>query len=328
MGKPLVSVIINNYNYADFLSDAIESVLGQSYQNVEAIVVDDGSSDQSRQVIDRYLSNGRVRAIFKENGGQASAINAGIAAATGDIICLLDSDDWFAPEKVEQVVNDLLACPEAGWHVHPLVWKASRNAHSALCVVPVYEETRCLDLREKFAQGRSKVHFSATSGLCFRRDLLQSIAPIPESLRITADNYLKFAAAVKSPVFLQKKPLAFQRIHGSNAYTGKRDKGGKDVEIHIAIGRAMLERFPEARSFVFKLLTRQAALALHYRRMDLAVNALAVCCANRPTLLPLALGRTFLVFVKIAIERTVTTSKVNCPPGWGLTDVPEEGEST
>ena len=74
---PLVSVVIPNYNYAQYLSDAIESVLKQTYQNIEIIVVDDGSTDNSREIASRYLD--RITLVRKENGGVSSARNEGLS---------------------------------------------------------------------------------------------------------------------------------------------------------------------------------------------------------------------------------------------------------
>ncbi len=82
---PLVSILINNYNYARFLDEAIASALNQTYGAVEVIVVDDGSTDNSRSVVASY--GNRVRLIAKGNGGQASAFNSGFAASSGDVIC-------------------------------------------------------------------------------------------------------------------------------------------------------------------------------------------------------------------------------------------------
>src|SRR5207248_11792671 len=86
--RPLVSILINNYNYGRFLRDAIDSALRQTYTNTEVIVVDDGSTDDSRQIIAGYGS--RIVPVLKENGVQASAFNAGFAASKGQWICFLD----------------------------------------------------------------------------------------------------------------------------------------------------------------------------------------------------------------------------------------------
>ena len=103
---PLVSIIINNYNYEAFLAQAMESALAQTYTPVEVVVVDDGSVDNSRAVIERYAAQykGRVIPVLKENGGQASALNAGVLASQVDIICFLDADDIYLPEKVAETV--------------------------------------------------------------------------------------------------------------------------------------------------------------------------------------------------------------------------------
>src|SRR5277367_306385 len=101
--EPLVSVIIDNFNYARFLRSAIDSTLAQSYAQVEVIVVDDGSTDNSRDVISSY--GDRVLAVFKPNGGHASAFNAGFRASRGSIVMFLDADDVLLPSAVEEVVH-------------------------------------------------------------------------------------------------------------------------------------------------------------------------------------------------------------------------------
>jgi glycosyltransferase involved in cell wall biosynthesis len=92
---PLVSVIVGNYNYAAYVGEAIESVLAQTHPRVEVIVVDDGSTDGSRAVIERY--GDRVRALFKPNAGQGSVYNAGFRMAQGELVLFLDSDDVLLP---------------------------------------------------------------------------------------------------------------------------------------------------------------------------------------------------------------------------------------
>jgi len=97
-----VSIVIRNWNYGSFLRDAVDSALAQTHVPTEVIVVDDGSTDDSRAILALYGS--RLRVILKENGGEGSAVNAGFAAATGDIIVFLDSDDVLAPQTVARVV--------------------------------------------------------------------------------------------------------------------------------------------------------------------------------------------------------------------------------
>ena len=98
----LVSILIPCFNAERWIAQAIESALAQTHAPREVIVVDDGSTDDSREIIARY--GNRIISVLKENGGQASALNAGGAASRGEIICLLDSDDSFDAHKVERVI--------------------------------------------------------------------------------------------------------------------------------------------------------------------------------------------------------------------------------
>jgi hypothetical protein len=120
--QPLVSVIVSNYNYATFLGEAIESVLAQTYQHFEIIICDDGSTDNSREVIESFAQqDSRIRSLYKQNGGQPSAWNLAFEASRGDIVCFLDSDDLFQPRKLEKVVAEFASQPRVGILVHPLL---------------------------------------------------------------------------------------------------------------------------------------------------------------------------------------------------------------
>lgn len=102
----MVSVIIPNYNYAFYLSDTVKSVLEQSYQNLECIVVDDGSTDNSKEIIEKLKEkDNRVKAVFKKNGGLSSARNAGIKIAAGTYISFLDSDDLWKSDKLKNQIE-------------------------------------------------------------------------------------------------------------------------------------------------------------------------------------------------------------------------------
>ena len=100
-----VSVIIPAYNAESFITDAIESILAQTYQNVECIVVDDGSTDSTKSVVAQY--GDRVIYIYQNNAERSVARNRGISASTGDYISFLDADDSIAPQKIEAQVQFL-----------------------------------------------------------------------------------------------------------------------------------------------------------------------------------------------------------------------------
>lgn len=104
----LISVIIPNFNYAHYLNDTVNSVLNQTYSNIECIIVDDGSTDNSIEIIlELEKKDIRVRSVFKQNGGLSSARNAGIKAAKGEYIAFLDADDLWKPEKLQHQIECL-----------------------------------------------------------------------------------------------------------------------------------------------------------------------------------------------------------------------------
>lgn len=102
--KPLISVIVPVYKVEEYLPRCIESILAQTYENLEVILVDDGSPDGSGAICDRYAAmDGRIRVIHKENGGVSSSRNAGLAAVTGELIAFVDGDDFVSPDIYERM---------------------------------------------------------------------------------------------------------------------------------------------------------------------------------------------------------------------------------
>ncbi|MCC5810381.1 MAG: glycosyltransferase, partial [Ectothiorhodospiraceae bacterium] len=111
--NPLISVVTPTYNRADYLGEAIESVLAQTYQHFEMLVVDDGSTDQTPELMRRFASDSRIRYFQQENQGQSVARNRGIEESKGEFICFLDSDNAWLPDKLESSLAHLKAHPEA-----------------------------------------------------------------------------------------------------------------------------------------------------------------------------------------------------------------------
>ena len=106
IANPLVSVIIPTYNRNNIISRAIDSVIKQTYDNIEIIVVDDGSTDNTKQILRQF--RGKVKYIYKINGGVSSARNKGIEEAKGELIAFLDSDDYWMPDKIEKQIKYLI----------------------------------------------------------------------------------------------------------------------------------------------------------------------------------------------------------------------------
>lgn len=223
MFKPLVSIIINNYNYSHFLHEAIDSALSQAYSTVEVIVVDDGSTDNSQQIIASY--GNQICPVLKRNGGQASALNTGFSVSHGEIVIFLDADDYLFPHVVEQVV--------AAWK--PGVAKAQYRLElvdalgNFLDTYPAPEIS--FDSGEVWPILLEKGWYgtTVTSGNAFGRAALAQILPIPEvEFRICADGYLITLIPFYGEIVAIEQPLGGYRIHGNNAWATSKE--GVQVE--------------------------------------------------------------------------------------------------
>jgi glycosyltransferase involved in cell wall biosynthesis len=259
---PFVSVIMCNYNYCRFIAEAIDSVLNQTFTNFEFIIVDDGSTDDSREVISSFQDS-RIRPLFQKNGGQAVAFNAGFKIARGGIIAFLDSDDWWKPKKLETVVK---------WHYF-LDGDYSVLQHG----LDLWDEGKTnpykniLPVGDCFAEMKRTNNidfFVATSGLVFTGAVLKKVFPLPERMRICADGYMMRAAFVFGKVCSIPCSLGFYRKHENNAVMQN-----KEFDMHKYLWEIL---FPELNKFyqsnnvdyqipVERVPGRRGALRLVYR---------------------------------------------------------------
>jgi len=259
---PLVSVVINNHNYDPYLRDAIDSALGQTYPATEVLVVDDGSTDGSVSTIRSY--GDRIVAVLKANSGQGSAFNAGFAASRGSIVCLLDADDWFLPEKVAELVRTWRGFPEAGWCFHALTRFDTRGA----ALAPFHAgATREIDFRAALRRAEMPTFAPPTSGLCFSRELLRQLMPMPELTGTSADRYLKLGAIASAKGIYLDRELAVQRIHGKNAYSFRPDRLEVGAKSLVFSSGWLRSRFPELRRFSNKQFG--IGLGLYWRKGEI-----------------------------------------------------------
>lgn len=266
-GKPLVSILINNYNYGRYLSDAIDSALGQTYLNTEVIVVDDGSTDNSREVIEHY--GDRIVAILKENGGQASAMNAGFAASKGEIICILDSDDLFLPEKVSEVVDLFQKNPGIDWvftesapvHAKESLGENLESIFEAVASKSRQDLPRIIDFKENIKKAELPHFAPSTSNLCFSRLILDKIFPLPEAKGLSkmaiTDLYIKLLAIGLSTGCVTVKNLGIFRFH-NNLYTTQslEKKRRMFADIYLTTGYWMKVKFPDFSKLSNKIFSK------------------------------------------------------------------------
>jgi hypothetical protein len=259
MNGPKISVIINNHNHGQFLTISIDSALEQTYAAHEIILVDDGSTDNSHEVAERYGS--RIRFIPKAIGGQANTFNTGYQASTGDWIWFMDSDDVLTPDALEEVAA--------------LAHLNVSKIHGKLIMIDTYGEllgkiapTKPLSSGNVVSElEENGLYISPpTSGNVFSRAMLAYCMPIPEDkFRHLADLYLCNHAAIHGDIVSTKKPVGYYRTRGNhNLGVGKLDrKRLKDQALNILTTADLLDdlfktrkgfRFPYSRRNVETLL--------------------------------------------------------------------------
>ena len=209
----LVSIIITSYNYEQFIRYTIDSALKQTYPYIEVIVVDDGSTDSSPEMIRSY--GDRITPIIKQNGGQASAFNAGFNASRGTAICFVDSDDLLMPSVIEQAMllfkDDIVA--KVHW---PLILIDEHgNPTGKFMHEKNLSEGDLRDILIKY--GTAGYNWPSTSGNLWSRHYLEAIFPVPETdYRIGPDVYLSTLVPFFGEIRKLETPQGCYRIHSQN----------------------------------------------------------------------------------------------------------------
>ncbi|MFK8186109.1 MAG: glycosyltransferase family 2 protein [Phormidesmis sp.] len=266
MNRPLISVLINNHNYGRFLRGAIDSVLQQSYRAVEIIVVDDGSTDRSREIIRSY--GHAVVPVLKANGGQDSAFNAGFARSRGEIICFLDADDKFVPDKLAKVVDCLSTQPWAKWCFHSLllrdIYTGETVGRTRAFPGQTQDYSTACDFRTAMRWGRLPFYPMSTSGLCFRRSLLANILPMPETfINTSADRYIRSVVMATAPGYFIADDLTIQGIHDSNICTLRADRPFL-LERQLVVAALLRARVPAVTLYANRVFAR--GLCAYYKQ--------------------------------------------------------------
>ncbi len=209
MARKLVSVIIPNFNYAHFLDNAIQSVLGQSYAHIELIVVNNGSTDDSLKVLEKYGNS--ILVIDQENLGQSGARNSGIAKASGEFIAFLDADDYWDSKKIESQLK--LIGPE-----NQLVYcGVALFSEPELSNFQVLEPRYSGDCSQYFIhKPGDSIVLSGESSALFTRSLLDRVGQFDHNLNSTAGWDFFRRCSRETNFEYVNEVLVFHRIHSSN----------------------------------------------------------------------------------------------------------------
>ena len=238
MNGPLVSVIIPTYNRADTVSQTIDSVLKQTYPNVEVIVIDDGSKDNTQHVLSGYGS--RIRNIHQENAGQMVARNRGSREARGEIISFLDSDDLWLPNCLERHVKVLQRAPAEvpcslanGWlnFADGREMTSFQNSH----LISSLDEGLCFNMPDILAT--RFVMFCQF--IAIRREALEKTRGFDEDLKFMEDYALPLRLSVLGPWAFISEPLVIWRqgLPGSVSVSQRAIKQEKELRESLRIIR-------------------------------------------------------------------------------------------
>jgi glycosyltransferase involved in cell wall biosynthesis len=215
--KMTTSCVINNYNYAEYLVQAVKSALNQTVKFDEIIIVDDASTDNSAEIASKFAEEANVKCILKEkNQGQLSSFNEGFLAATGDLVFFLDADDMYESHYLENALN---------------FYKRHRECDFLICAYKKFgsvegtfqADTVDLDLGYSVLRTFCLGEWigSITSTLSMRREVLEKFLPIPsvEDWRVRADDCLVWGSSlVGAKKFYMSQPSVMYRIHSNNQY--------------------------------------------------------------------------------------------------------------
>lgn len=206
----MVSVIIINHNYGQYIGEAIESVLKQTYQKFELIIIDGASTDNSRQIITKYAIDypEKIIAVFKPTSGQAAAFNLGYRLCKGDVLAFLDADDYYFENKLE-IITQLHEKYDFVGHGR-ICHDKDGNLKQTNTVMDDYDDRPML--LKKY--GYVYTYNLMTSFISMRKSLADKIFPMPEEGYVTfADCYVKVLAQYYSNIKFINDPLAYYRIH-------------------------------------------------------------------------------------------------------------------
>ena len=211
MQRGLVSVVIPNYNYAHFLREAIDSVLAQTYSDIEIIVVDDGSSDASSEVLESYGK--RVRTVFQKNQGVSAARNNGAEISRGEFIAFLDADDSWLPAKLEKQSEIFAADPELGM-VHVGFVEIDEAGRELL------ERTNGLEGRvaEELLRFERSVILGGGSGIMVRREAFVVVGGFDLRMSTSADWDFFYRISSGYSVGFVPEVLLKYRVHALNMH--------------------------------------------------------------------------------------------------------------
>lgn len=204
----MFSIIVPLYNKAPYICKTLYSVAAQTYVDYECIIIDDGSTDESRSVVEEWLSKndllcgGRCRLVCQQNAGVAAARNNAAKEAKGEYVCFLDADDWWEPTFLQEMVQLIHDYPDAGLYAANYVYYKPGKTHVALDMPTGY-----IDYPKSYLQSTAMPVWTGT--VAMPRRVFLEMGGFPAGVRLGEDFLLWAKTAMRYPVAFLNKPLAY-----------------------------------------------------------------------------------------------------------------------
>lgn len=215
-----VDIVICSHDYGEFLVEAIESALAQTHEGTSVIVVDDGSADGSPELLSDYVGRPGMSVVLKENGGQATALNAGVERCRGDVVMFLDADDRLRPEAAASVAQRFGAHPGLSKVQFRMVVVDAEGRSTGATKPTAHLRAPTGDQRRAELSFPFDLPWLPGGGTAFRLDALRRIFPIPVAAypQCGADWYPVHLTALLGDAAALDEVCADYRLHGRNAY--------------------------------------------------------------------------------------------------------------
>lgn len=213
MFTPIVSVVIPNHNYGEFISTAIESVFHQSIKEIEVFVVDNGSTDNSIEILETYKKNHRFRLILQEDRGQANARNVGLSESQGKYIAFLDADDWWEPSKIEKQLRKISGQTSLVYCGINLHYCSKGDKFFTKVEIPKFSGDV---LKNFYVNPGESIVLAGESTVLMTKALQSEVGLFDESLNSSTGSDFFRRCAERSQIDFVGEPLVNYRIHDRN----------------------------------------------------------------------------------------------------------------
>jgi glycosyltransferase involved in cell wall biosynthesis len=263
VGLPMVSVVVTAYNVRPFIAETLRSVISQPYSNFEVIVIDDGSTDGTAEILESWSSEPRVRIIRQANKGSSSARNAGARAAKGEFLAFIDGDDLATPQRLQSSIAALREYPDSALS-YGRIDLIDETGHTL-------SRRRSSRYRSGWIAGELRYrNFIPFSAITVRQCAFEQIGGFDESIRSSEDWEFLWRLATKFEVRFVDECLILYRVRAASKTM--------DIEAKAAAYRSIQERMFEGNIPRIALASGSIGLGSICLKRGEALRALSYFC--------------------------------------------------